>query len=95
MELFIQIENNQPVNHPAVKENLLDAFGKIPDDWEVFVRVEKPKVDIYKVVDPDYPEYKKVDEVWTDVWSVRDMTAEEKSVVDEFLAQQATIINAE
>jgi hypothetical protein len=87
MKLFIQIENNQPVNHPAFEENLLEVFGKILDNWEEFVRVEKPKVDVYKVIDPNFSEYKKVDGVWTDVWSVRDMTDEEKIILDQEIAK--------
>jgi len=87
MELFIQIENNQPVNHPALKENLIEVFGKIPGNWEEFVRVQKPTAAIYKVVDPNFPEYQKVDGVWTDVWSIRDMTDEEKTALDQEIEQ--------
>jgi hypothetical protein len=77
MNLYIQVIAGQPVNHPAFQDNLVEAFGGIPNNWEPFVRVEKPN-ELYKVVS-DEPTYEKIDGVWTDVWSIRDMTAEEKA----------------
>lgn len=79
MNLYIETENEQVKNHPAFEDNLLQAFGAIPDHWEPFVRVERPTPSIYQVVEDKEPVYAKVDGVWTDVWSVREMTAEEKS----------------
>ena len=79
MNLYIETENGQVKNHPAFEDNLLQAFGAIPDHWEPFVRVERPTPSIYQVVEDKEPVYAKVDGVWTDVWSVREMTAEEKS----------------
>ena len=78
MNLYIQVIDGQPVNHPAFENNLIQAFEIIPADWEPFVRIDKPTVDLYKIVS-DEPVYQKVDGVWTDVWSIRDMTAEEKT----------------
>jgi hypothetical protein len=80
MNLYIEIENGLPKNHPAYEENLLQAFPAIPLTWEKFVRVERPIFTNvgYKVVIDDNPTYEKVDGVWTDVWALRDMTAEEK-----------------
>jgi hypothetical protein len=77
MNLHIQIENGQPINHPALEENLIAAYGSVPSDWESFVRVEKPSAKIYEIVEDD-PSYEKIDGVWTDVWTVRNMTPVEK-----------------
>ena len=86
MYIFIQVKDGQPVNHPALPANLVQAFGAIPPDWEPFLRVPRPNPGVYEVVDSDEPTYQKVDGVWTDVWSVRSMTPEEKTA-----KQQATI----
>jgi hypothetical protein len=80
MNLYIQIENGVPINHPALEENLLDAFGVIPVDWERFVRVEQPIPPLYKTFDEPDIVYEKVDGVWTDVWRLRDMNPEEKLI---------------
>jgi len=81
MNLYIQIENGQPVNHPAFEDNLIEAFGAVPDHWETFVRVERPTLGEYEKF--DYPDvtYEKVNDVWTDVFHVVPMTDEEKAVV--------------
>lgn len=78
MNLYIQIENGVPIGHPAFEDNLLDAFGSIPENWELFLRVPCPKFPLYKTLEPLEPSYQKIDGVWTDVWSFRDMTPEEK-----------------
>ena len=77
MNLFIQIENGQPVNHPAFEDNLIQAFGAVPDHWEQFIRVERPIPGVYEILESDQPVYQKVDGVWTDVWSLRPMTEDE------------------
>ena len=79
MKFYIEVENGQVKNHPAFEDNLIEAFGSIPEHWEPFIRVERPK-GVYQVVEANTPTYAKVNGVWTDVWPVRDMTAEEKSV---------------
>lgn len=78
MNLFIQVENNEPINHPAVEENLMQVFGTIPANWEPFIRVSRPIPDVYQVLESDNPTYEKINDVWTDVWAIRDMTSEEK-----------------
>jgi hypothetical protein len=77
MNLYIQIKNNQPFEHPAFEENLLQAFGTVPEHWEPFVRVQCPVPTIYQNVDEE-PTYQKINGVWTDNWNLRDMTSEEK-----------------
>jgi hypothetical protein len=85
MNLYIETQDGQPVNHPAFEENLIQAFGAIPEHWEPFVRPERPVPTAYQVLGSQEPTYAKVDGVWTDVWAIRDMTAEEKAA-----KQQAT-----
>ena len=80
MNLFIQIEDGQPVNHPALEDNLIEAFGAVPDHWEKFVRVERPIPGVYEVLKSNEPTYQKVDGVWTDVWALQPMTEVEIAV---------------
>ena len=77
MKLYIETENGLPINHPALEENLLQAFGDIPTHWESFLRVERPTLAAYQALNIQEPEYLLVEGVWTDVWSIRDMTADE------------------
>ena len=93
MNLYIESENGQTKNHPAFEDNLLQAFGRIPDHWESFVRVERPVPGVYEVLESDEPTYERVNGVWTDVWLLRPMTAEEKAakqqtVKDEFNSRE-------
>ena len=75
--LYIQIVNGQPVNNPATEENLMQALGQIPSDWEPFKRGQQPTPKVYEVLDDHVSIYQKVDGQWTDVWFLRDMTQEE------------------
>lgn len=77
MKLYIETENGLPINHPALEENLLQAFGEIPTHWEPFLRVEQPTLAAYQALNTQEPEYLLVEGVWKDVWSIRDMTADE------------------
>jgi len=77
MNLYIEIENDTPKNHPAFEENILEAFGEIPSNWQPFVRVECPKPSVYQILDSNTPTYEKVDGVWKDVWALRNMSQEE------------------
>jgi hypothetical protein len=81
MKLYIQIENGQPVNHPAFEQNLVEVFGSIPENWEPFNRIERPMCDVYQVVSEE-PVYEKINEIWTDVWTIRDMTEEEEEKIN-------------
>ena len=86
MNLYIEIENGQAKNHPALESNLLEAFGSIPAQWESFIRTERPIISTYEVLVSNEPTYAKVNGVWTDVWTVRNMTAEEVADVDQKIA---------
>ena len=79
MKLYIETENGQTKNHPAFEDNLMQAFGQIPDHWEPFVRVERPMPGVYETLESDEPVYAKVDGTWTDVWTLRPMTDAEKA----------------
>lgn len=77
MKLYIQTENGQPVNHPALEENLIAAFGGVPDHWKPFVRVAAPILDRFEVYEGATYEWDGL--VFTDVHHVRPMTDEEKA----------------
>lgn len=79
MNLYIEVKDGQTVNHPAMEENLLQVFGTIPNNWEPFVRVERPVPGLYEVLESEQPVYAKVDGTWMDVWSLRPMTDAEKA----------------
>ena len=78
MKLYIEIENGQPKNHPALEENLLQAFNEIPVNWVPFERIERPSLGLYEAIVQDVPEYELIDGVYKDVWSIRPMTEAEK-----------------
>jgi hypothetical protein len=93
MNLYIEIENGLTKNHPAFEENLIQAFDSVPENWEPFLRVERPVPDMYQTFTSEIPNYEKINGVWTDVWIFRDMTAEEKSakqqsVIDSFNSRE-------
>ena len=86
MNFYIETENGATKNHPAFEHNLLQAFGRVPDHWEPFIRVERPTPGVYQILENYEAIYVKVHGIWTDLWNVRDMTTEEKAA-----KQQATI----
>jgi hypothetical protein len=80
MELFIQIRNGQPFEHPIFADNFRQAFPNIdtnnlPAEFARFVRVEAPAVGVYEK--NQTVSYQLVNGVYTDVFSVEQMTAEE------------------
>lgn len=77
MNLYIEIQNGVAQNHPAFEDNLIQAFGSIPPNWQPFMRVEQPVLTTYQILESNVSVYTKVNDVWIDVWSVRDMTADE------------------
>jgi hypothetical protein len=78
MNLYIQIENGQPINHPALEENLIEAFGEIPNGWEKFVRVEPPTLEFNQTFEDPHVVYDNINGIWTDVFQIRELTAEEQ-----------------
>lgn len=77
-DLYIQVEDGAPINHPAFVSNLIEAFGAVPDNWEPFVRVENPTLTDKSIVLAALdPVYQKINGVWQDVWLTRPKTLEE------------------
>lgn len=84
MELFIQIRDGQPFQHPIFGENFREAFphidvNNLPPEFARFERVERPIIGVYEVLESEEPTYELIDGVYKDVWRKRDMTVEEKS----------------
>lgn len=90
MKLYIQVENGQTVNHPAFEDNLIQAFGAVPSNWEPFDRIERPITNVYEILVSDQPTYEKIDGRWKDIWVVRPMTAEEKIAKQNAVKQEWT-----
>jgi len=88
MDMFIKIENGQPVGHPIMGSNFRQAYPNIdPSDpahgFTKFVRVNREDVGQYKVV-LSGPTYGWVGDTVQDIWETRDMTPEEQAEVDQF-----------
>lgn len=80
MELFIQIQNGQPFEHPILGDNFRQAFpnvdtNNLPESFARFVRVEKPVIGVYEVYEGVTYEWKNGSV--TDVHHVRPMMLEE------------------
>jgi len=91
MELFIQIKDGQPFEHPILSDNFCQVFpnvdtNNLPPEFARFERIDRPRLGVYEVMSPEEPTYELIDGVYKDVWHKRDMTAEEKTV-----KQQAVI----
>lgn len=80
MELFIQVRNGMPFEHPIFGDNFRQAFPNIdtdnlPESFAKFVRVSKPEIGVYEIYEG--VTYEWLDGVVTDVHHVRSMTTEE------------------
>lgn len=91
MKLYIETENGLIKNHPALEENLLQAFDTIPASWVPFERVEQPTLDTYEVYEG--VTYELVNGVYKDVHHVRLMTNEEKIAKDAEIKQSLSNID--
>jgi len=78
MNLYIQVKNGQPINHPAFEDNLIQAFGLVPEGWEPFVRVEHPTLEWNQAFEEPHVVYDNINGVWTDIFQIRELTAEEQ-----------------
>ncbi len=82
LELFIQIKDGEPHEHPILGGNFREAFPDIDpenlpaDQFAKFIRVQPPEVDTYEVSELIYGW---VDGVVKDIWTVRPMTEEEQA----------------
>ena len=82
MELYIQIKDGKPFEHPIFGDNFRQAFphidtNNLPPEFARFVRVAPPTIGVFEVCEECV--YELVDGVYTDVHTVRPMTAEEKA----------------
>jgi hypothetical protein len=74
--LYIKIENGQPIDHPVVEENLIEVFGSIPDNYQPFQKtVCNLPTDVYET---HAREYQCIDGIWQETWTVVPMPEEEK-----------------
>jgi hypothetical protein len=82
MNLYIQLENGQPINHPIMEENLRQAFpemdlNNLPETFARFERVPVTVPGVYEV--NEGLTYEWVDGIVKDVHHVRAMTEEERT----------------
>ena len=83
LELYIQIRDGQPHEHPIFADNFKLAFPDVDvnnlpaDRFAKFIRVAQPTVGMYEVYEG--VTYQWVDGVVKDVHSVRPMTDEERA----------------
>ena len=82
LELYIQIRNGQPHEHPIFADNFRQAFPDVdtenlPDTFAKFIRVDAPLLDTYEVYEG--VTYQWFDGIVKDVHSVRAMTDEERA----------------
>jgi hypothetical protein len=82
MKLYIKLQDGNPIDHPIMHDNFVQAFPNIdtnnlPEDFIEFVRVPHPtNLDLYEVYDGVH--YEIIDGVCKDVHTVRTMTNEER-----------------
>jgi len=82
LELYIQIRDGQPFEHPIFADNFRAAFpdvdtANLPDTFAKFIRVDPPEIGTYEVYEG--VTYQWVDNVVKDVHSVRQMTDKERA----------------
>lgn len=87
MNLYIQIKDGQPYEHPIMEDNFVAAFPDIdvrnlPPNFAPFVRVPKPNsCDVYEIEECTYGWD---NGVVKDIWVSRPMTEQERIDKDEF-----------
>jgi len=90
LELYIQIRDGQPHEHPIFADNFREAFPDVDtenlplDRFAKFIRIVAPTPGTYEVYEG--VTYQWVDGVVTDVHSVRPMTDEERAAKDAEIA---------
>lgn len=90
MELFIQIKDGQPFEHPILGDNFRQAFpdidtNNLPSNFSRFERIPQPKLGVYDVYEGVTYEF--FDGIVKDVHHVRQMTSEEKLAKQEQVKQ--------
>lgn len=92
LELYIQIRDGQPHEHPIFADNFREAFPDVdtenlPDTFAKFIRVDQPAIGTYDVYEG--VTYQWFDGVVKDVHSVRPMTAKERTAKTAELTKMA------
>lgn len=82
MDLFIQLRDGEPFEHPIFGENFHQAFPDVdvenlPAEFARFVRVAAPTIGVYDVYEG--VKYERSGDVFIDVHYVRPMTDAEKA----------------
>ena len=91
-ELYIQIRDGQPHEHPIMGDNFRAAFPDVDpenlpaDQFAKFVRVQAPHTGTFEVAEVSYGW---VDGVVKDVWTVRPMTEEEEAEKRDYMVAEA------
>ncbi len=83
MELYIQIKDGQPFEHPIVGDNFRQAFlhidvHNLPPEFAKFERIEKPIIGVFQVYEG--VTYEWFGDVVKDAHRIRVMTKEETAV---------------
>jgi len=92
MNMYIKVQNEIAVEHPALESNLLEAFPDgIPSEFEPFERSGVYAGSATSVFQKTVSTYiKKENGTWTDVWSIVEMTEEEKQAKTAEITEKAT-----
>ena len=82
MNLYIQLQNGEPVNHPIMEDNLRQAFpemdlNNLPETFARFERVVPTMLGIYEI--SEGATYEWADGIVKDVHHRRAMTLEERT----------------
>lgn len=90
MELFIQIRNGQPFEHPIHGGNFREAFphidvNNLPPEFARFIRVERPEIGMFEV--NEGVSYQWVGDIVKDVWLIRPMNSAERQERIAFMTQ--------
>lgn len=82
MNLYIQIKNGQPFEHPIMGDNLIQAFpdidlNNLPPEFARFERIAIPLLNVYEIFEGTTYEWD--NGIVKDVHHIRPMTLEEKT----------------
>jgi hypothetical protein len=90
VNLYIQLENGKPINHPIMEDNLKQAFpemdlNNLPETFARFERVAPAMLGVYEISEGSTYEW--VDGVVKDVHHRRAMTLEERTAKQDALKE--------
>ena len=82
MDLYIQIRDGQPYEHPIMGDNFAQAFpdidtNNLPPEFAKFERIPEPKLGTFEV--NEGVSYQWDNGIVKDVWATRPMTDDEKA----------------